>query len=103
MEKLQLTTISLAQDLEVSFATANDITLHPTRIASLETLGGSPLNKQLTSARRLDLAIQFENARMRAIGLQETKSRCPRGRDVLGYMTCLHHYQQTEAKVASRF
>ena len=64
MDKLPLTAISLAQDVEVSFATANVPTLHPTLIESQEALGGSPLDMQLTSVRRWDLAIEFEECRL---------------------------------------
>ena len=85
MEQMPPTTACLQQDIVVSFATANALTLHSPTIDEALRDASPSLNMQLTSARRLDLAIQFENAKLHAIGLQETRWRCPRGWDALGY------------------
>ena len=73
MDKLTLRSQSLNPDVSVSFAAANVRTLHTNAHESADYHAHNVSAAQLTSGRRLDLAIQFEAAKMHIIGLCETR------------------------------
>ena len=86
MDHLPLRLQNLSQDVSVSLACANVLTLNSHAHAIDELNTHIAPAAQLTSGRRLDLAIQFEAAKLHIIGLQGTRCKAPRGWDILDFM-----------------
>ena len=78
---------TILHDIDFSCATANVLSLKARSGETIEDGAAAAASVQLTSARRLDLAAQCENAKLHVIGLQETRPRAPKGWDLLSYHT----------------
>ena len=80
-------TRKIKYDLTFTCATANVLSLKGGQEAVSQPTDTAFPHIQLSAARRLDLAQQFQSHSLTTIGLQETRGRAPKGWDVATYHT----------------
>ena len=80
-------TRKIKYDLTFTCATANVLSLKGGQEAVSQPTDTAFPHIQLSAARRLDLAQQFQSHSLTIIGLQETRGRAPKGWDVATYHT----------------